>query len=89
MPLFIPGQTRAGQPFRPSDWVDRVAGLFASFGRDRRLRYSPWIRPAVLEGTRGLLLEAGLHRRDPAAYAFVMAFADSHDLAVRPLAAPR
>ncbi|MDD4880819.1 MAG: DUF3579 domain-containing protein [Gallionellaceae bacterium] len=82
--LFILGQTRAGQPFRPSDWVDRMAGLFASFGKDKKLRYSPWIRPATLDGTRGLWLEQGLRQRDPAAFAFVMAFADSHGLAVRP-----
>lgn len=82
--MFILGQTRAGQPFRPSDWVDRMAGLFATFGKDKKLRYSPWIRPAVLGGKRGLWLAAGLHHRDPSAYAFVMAFADSHGLTVRP-----
>lgn len=85
-PLFILGQTHAGQPFRPSDWVDRMAGLFATFGKDKKLRYSPWIRPATLDGKRGLWLEADLHRRDPSAYAFVMAFADSHGLAVKPAA---
>lgn len=85
--LFIIGQTRAGQPFRPSDWVDRMAGLFATFGRDKKLRYSPWIHPATLDGTRGLWLEAGLRGRDPSAYEFVMAFADRHQLAVRPAGA--
>ncbi|MDD3529381.1 MAG: DUF3579 domain-containing protein [Gallionellaceae bacterium] len=84
--LFIVGQTRAGEPFRPSDWVDRMAGLFATFGRDKKLRYSPWIRPAILDGTRGLWLEADLRGRDPSAYEFVMAFADRHELAVRPAA---
>lgn len=84
-PLFILGRTRTGQPFRPSDWVDRMAGLFASFGRDKTLRYSPWIRPATLGGTRGLWLEAGLRGRDPSAYAFVMAFADAHQLAIMPV----
>ncbi|MFA5081063.1 MAG: DUF3579 domain-containing protein [Hydrogenophilaceae bacterium] len=82
--LFILGQTHAGQPFRPSDWVDRMAGLFASFGKDKKLRYSPWVQPAILDGTRVLRLEAGLRQRDPSAFAFVMAFADSHGLAVRP-----
>ena len=87
--LFILGQTRAGQPFRPSDWVDRMAGLFSTFGKDKKLRYSPWIRPATLDGTRGLWLEQGLRQRDPAAFAFVMAFANSHELAVRPALAQR
>lgn len=86
--LFILGRTRIGQPFRPSDWVDRLAGLYASFGRDKRLRYSPWVRPAVLDGQRGVWLDAGLHHRDPAAYAFVMAFVHSHDLTILPAGHP-
>ncbi|TCJ12974.1 DUF3579 domain-containing protein [Parasulfuritortus cantonensis] len=82
--LFILGQTRAGKPFRPSDWVDRMAGLFATFGEDKTLRYSPLVHPATLDGVRGLWLDAHLRERDPSAYAFIMAFADSQQLAIRP-----
>ncbi|NTV95846.1 MAG: DUF3579 domain-containing protein [Thiobacillus sp.] len=84
--LFILGRTRSGQPFRPSDWVDRVAGLFATFDCDKKLRYSPWVRPATLDGRRGLWLDAGLRDRDPHGYAFLMGFVAAHDLAVSRIA---
>lgn len=87
--LFIVGQTRAGQPFRPSDWVDRMAGLFATFGSDKRLRYSPWVRPVTLNGKRGLWVDDGFRHGDPRGFAFLMSFVHAHDLAASPVAKPR
>ncbi|MDZ4097257.1 MAG: DUF3579 domain-containing protein, partial [Methylophilaceae bacterium] len=42
--IIIEGLTRAGKPFRPSDWVDRMCSTYASFGPDKKLRYSPYLK---------------------------------------------
>ena len=36
--IIIEGNTRAGKPFRPSDWVDRMCSTYATFGDDRKLK---------------------------------------------------
>ena len=41
--IIIEGNTRAGKPFRPSDWVDRMCSTYATFGEDRKLKYSPYL----------------------------------------------
>ena len=40
--IIIEGLTRAGKPFRPSDWVDRTCSTYATFGPDKKLKYSPY-----------------------------------------------
>ena len=46
--IIIEGITREGKPFRPSDWVDRMCSTFATFGENRKLRYSPYLRPEMV-----------------------------------------
>ena len=41
----IIGATSNGKPFRPSDWCDRLCGVMSSFGSQRKMRYSPFVRP--------------------------------------------
>jgi hypothetical protein len=81
--LLILGVTLSGRPFRPSDWVDRLAGGFSSFGKDKLLRYAPAVRPVTFEGTRGLRVDMRLLQADPAAFRFVMNFAVDNDLTFR------
>ncbi len=85
--LLILGITTSGRPFRPSDWVDRLAGRFSSFGRDKLLRYSPAVRPVTLGGTRGLRVDMRLLEEDPGAFRFVMNFAVDNHLTFRCLGA--
>lgn len=85
--LFILGVTTSGRPFRPSDWVDRLAGRFSSFGQDKILRYASAVRPVTLEGTRGLRVDMRLLEADPTAFRFVMNFAVDNNLAFRCLGA--
>lgn len=81
--LLILGVTMSGRPYRPSDWVDRLAGGFSSFGKDKLLRYAPAVRPVTFEGTRGLRVDMRLLQADPAAFRFVMNFAVDNDLTFR------
>lgn len=81
--VLVLGVTRSGRPFRPSDWVDRLAGRFSTFGKDKLLKYSPSVRPLIVGGVRGLLVDVSLVKSDPAAFHFVMGFAADNDLTIQ------
>jgi hypothetical protein len=79
---FILGNTHKGTKFRPSDWIDRIAALFASFNTSRRLQYHTMIRPAMHKGLRCLFVAGSLALADPIAYDFVMDFAQRNQLQI-------
>jgi len=79
--IIIEGLTRAGKPFRPSDWVDRMCSTYATFGADRKLRYSPYLKPQLLNGVRCLKVDLKLRDVNPEGFAQLMQFVeeDSHE----------
>jgi Protein of unknown function (DUF3579) len=78
--IIIQGLTRSGKPFRPSDWVDRMCSTYATFGPDHKLRYSPYLRPRVLEGVRCLAVDLKLKDINPDGYAQLAFFAKDNNL---------
>ncbi|MDP3777478.1 DUF3579 domain-containing protein [Methylotenera sp.] len=80
--VIIEGNTRAGKPFRPSDWVDRMCSTYATFGEDRKLKYSPYLKPRVVNGVRCLAVDLKLKSVNPEGYAQLMHFADENQLNV-------
>ena len=80
--VIIEGNTRAGKPFRPSDWVDRMCSTYATFGDDRKLKYSPYLKPRVVNGVRCLAVDLKLKVVNPDGYAQLMHFADENQLNV-------
>ncbi|MDP3087747.1 MAG: DUF3579 domain-containing protein [Methylotenera sp.] len=78
--IIIESNTRAGKPFRPSDWVDRMCSTYATFGDDRKLKYSPYLKPKVLNGGRCLAVDLKLKTVNPEGYAQLMHFADENQL---------
>ena len=76
--IFVQGLTRDGKPFRPSDWVDRMCSSFATFGENRKLRYSPYLRPEVLNGVRCLAVDMQLKDINPEGFEQLMQFADEN-----------
>ena len=81
--IIIQGLTRAGKPFRPSDWVDRMCSTYASFGPDRKLRYSPYLKPRVVNGIRCLAVDMKLKDVNPEGYSQLLHFADENQLSIR------
>lgn len=79
---FILGVTQKGNKFRPSDWVDRIASVFASFDCSQRLCYHRLVHPSIHQGLRCLFVAGSLAMVDPAAYSFVMEFASSNHLQI-------
>lgn len=80
--ILILGVTSSGRAFRPGDWIDRLAGLYSTFGQDRSLRYSPYVRPVIARGARVLLVDVRLRKREPLAFHFLREFANEHDLMI-------
>jgi len=81
---LIEGITDDGRTLRPSDWVDRVSGVVASFGQDHRLRYGP-VRPCFVGGKKCLMMEKSLQNENPAAFDFVQSFVRSNGLRISDL----
>jgi len=80
--IIIEGNTRAGKPFRPSDWVDRMCSTYATFGDDRKLKYSPYLKPRVVNGVRCLAVDLKLKTVNPDGFAQLMHFAEENHLNV-------
>lgn len=81
--LVISGVQENGKKFRPSDWVERLSSTLASFHIDNRLRYSPGVQPCMIEGEYCLVVARWLETADPAAYAYVMGFAQANQLRIQ------
>jgi hypothetical protein len=86
--FLIVGVTLTGRTFRPSDWADRLAGIMSGFrppgsGPATHLGYSPWVQPVLIEGERGVSVDAALASHEAMAYAFLVNFARDNDLQVR------
>ena len=78
--IIIEGNTREGKAFRPSDWVDRMCSTYATFGEDRKLKYSPYLKPKVVNGVRCLAVDLKFKTVNPDGYAQLMHFADENQL---------
>lgn len=79
----IIGATSKGRTFRPSDWSDRLCGVMSSFGSQRKMRYSPYVRPGCwITGEKCVFVDARLYELEPLAYNFLVHFARDNDLRV-------
>lgn len=80
--IFIQSLTRKGKKFRPSDWVDRICSSYATFGEDRKLRYSPYLKPEMIDGVRCLAVNMQLKIVNPEGFDELMQFAEHNQLMV-------
>ena len=80
--LVIRGLTNAGRKFRPSDWAERLCGLFASSGQGNRTCYSPLVLPITRDGITCVIVNRSLEQGDPMTFSFLMEFARDNDLMV-------
>ena len=78
--IIIQSLTREGKPFRPSDWVDRICSSYATFGDDRKLRYSPYLKPEMIDGIRCLAVDMQLKTTNPDGFEELMQFAEENQL---------
>ena len=77
---FIFGMTQTGHKFRPSDWIERVAAVFARFDADHRLRYDPMIMPAIYDELPCLFVDSKFAAKNPLGCQFITEFVRSNHL---------
>jgi Protein of unknown function (DUF3579) len=89
--FLIRGVTLDGQPFRPSDWAERLAGAMSCFrpegvqgGIGGFIGYSPLCVPRVVSGIRCVIVNEALRGVEPMAWDFVMNFARDNRLQLVP-----
>ncbi len=80
--LIIHGLTRNGRTFRPSDWAERLSGVMSTFGGDRRMSYSPFVKPLTYEGVKSVVIDKKLQDVDARAFDFLLSFAMDNGLQV-------
>lgn len=80
--VVIRGETSAGRKFRPSDWAERLCGLFATPGEGNRMCYSPHVFPVTREGVVCVVINKAVASDDPMVFEFLMEFARDNDLMV-------
>lgn len=80
--IVIRGVTKSGRAFRPSDWAERLAGIFSRMGHDNRMCYSPCVQPVSRQGVRCIVLNKALEIQDPRALKFLLDFARDNELEV-------
>ena len=80
--MIIQGISVDNQRFRPSDWVERISASMAIFGRDKKLRYTNYVQPCIIDGLKCLIVAKDLSREHPEAYDFIMGFAQANNLRI-------
>jgi hypothetical protein len=86
--FFIQGITTDGRQFRPSDWAERLCGVMSCFrpegsgGPQAHLKYSPYVRPTLLNGVKSVVVNEALREVEPLAYHFVLDFAKDNKLQI-------
>ena len=76
------GFNAAGRSFRPSDWSERLAGVTAAFGQERKVSYSPLVQPVMIGDARAVVVGAALRDLEPRLHQFLMHFARDNGLVV-------
>ena len=69
--------------FQPSEWIESLASILASFLADPRLRYSQGVQPNVVDGELCLLVATWLETTDRATYDHIMDYAKTNQLLVK------
>lgn len=79
--IIIEGITESGETFRPSDWAERMCGCLASF-ENRRIAYSPQLRPSNESHAKCLVLDPQLKETNPEVFECIMKFACENHLKI-------
>ena len=80
--FIIVGVTNERHKFRPSDWAERLCGVMSAFGAEKRMKYSPYVRPCNFDGEKSVFIDGQLHELEPMAYKFMLNFAHDNNLKI-------
>ena len=71
-----------GKAFRPSDWAERLCGVLSTMPFLHKMKYSPHVRPILMDGVRCVYVSAELQTVEPRVFRFLMDFARDNELEV-------
>jgi len=77
---IIQGVTEEGRKFRPSDWIDRISSMMASYGTSHRLVFSDLLYPELYEGEKCLIIDMVLEKENISMFEYVMNFVKTNNL---------
>lgn len=77
---IIEGFTEDGRKFRPSDWIDRISSMKASYGPSHRLVFHDYLHPELYNGQKCLIIDERLKDEDPEMFQYVMDFVTNNKL---------
>lgn len=77
--IVIEGITEEGKLFRPRDWAERMSDSL-SILQNRRVLYSPLLKPFYREGKGCLLVDPELKEHHPELYKSILQFAQTNKL---------
>ncbi len=77
---IIQGVTEEGRKFRPSDWIDRISSMMASYGTSHRLVFSDLLHPELYEGEKCLIIDMVLEKENISMFEYVMNFVKTNNL---------
>lgn len=80
----ILGVTETGEAFDVPDWPDRLCGMLAKQGRDKRMSYSDYLQPVHISNHPAVVVDTRLARIDPEAFDIAKKFAAENRLKTRP-----
>lgn len=80
--VIIEGELPSRDTLRPRNWAERFAGNLASYGPDRRLRFSRAMEPVMINNVKCLRMDITLRESHPQLFNDVLGFAYGHRLAV-------
>lgn len=80
--VIIEGELPSRDTLRPRNWAERFAGNLASYGSDRRLRFSGALEPVMINNIKCLRMDKNLRQTHPELFQDVLGFAHGHCLAV-------
>lgn len=78
---LVEGVTEDGQKFRPSDWIDRIASMDATY-EQHRLVYSDHVHPENFNGQKCLMVHSDLEHTNPDLFKYLMQFITSNKLRI-------
>lgn len=79
--IIIQGITESGEPFKPSDWAERMSGYLCTF-EDHRIHYSPLLQPLIYQGLKCIMLDHQLKYSNPDLYNYILGFAKTNKLKI-------
>ncbi|MFW0097130.1 MAG: DUF3579 domain-containing protein [Coxiella endosymbiont of Haemaphysalis qinghaiensis] len=79
--IIIEGITKSGEPFRPSDWAERMSGTLSTFHK-RRIHYSPLLQPSLKDGHKCVIVDPNLKQFNPELYESIIKFAKANNLRI-------